>query len=342
MKKYLIEEKKYYKTNLHSHSTHSDGRLTLEENIKAYKEKGYNIYAVTDHCYMENFHEKFTTKDFVVINGYENAIWKSEKFIEDDKIRGTLPVYHFNFFAKDPNNQAMVGITKDGYYRFHEKVLHPENEKSEYYGGKFAELNYSVDSVNEMIEQANKAGFLVQYNHPVWSLNEPEDFLGFKGLWALEIYNSECVATGYNDENPYIYDLMLRDGQRICVTADDDNHSWQSMFDGFTMIGANELTYKGVIEAMERNDLYASTGPTIDYIYYEDGKFFVKCSNAVSIKMSTATRHARKVVAKDGEITTAVFDDFDVFDDFKYYRFEITDKTGKKAYTRAYFIDEIK
>jgi hypothetical protein len=316
--------------------------LSLEENIKDYKAKGYNIYAVTDHCYTENFHERYTSKDFVVINGYENVIWNSEKFVEDDKLRNNLEVYHFNFFAKNPENLTMVGVNYDGYHRFFEKVLHPENKKCEYYVGKFAELEFSVESVNKMIELANKQGFLVQYNHPVWSLNQPKDYLGIKGLWGMEIYNYDCGYNGLNEENPYIYDLMVRDGQDLCVTANDDNHRTEDRFGGFTMIGANELTYKGVIEAMERNDLYASTGPTIDYIYYEDGKFFVKCSNAVSIKMSTATRHARKVVAKDGEITTAVFDDFDVFDDFKYYRFEITDKTGKKAYTRAYFIDEIK
>ena len=85
MRKYLIEDKKYYKANLHSHSKYSDGRLSLEENIKDYKAKGYNIYAVTDHCYTENFHERFTTDDFVVINGYENVIWEGDEFVEDDK-----------------------------------------------------------------------------------------------------------------------------------------------------------------------------------------------------------------------------------------------------------------
>ena len=341
MRKYLIEDKKYYKANLHSHSKYSDGCLSLEENIKDYKAKGYNIYAVTDHCYTENFHERFTSKDFVVINGYENVIWNSEKFVEDDKLRNNLEAYHFNFLAKKPENLTMVGINYDGYHRFFEKVLHPDNKKCEYYGGKFAELEFSVESVNKMIELANKQGFLVQYNHPVWSLNQPKDYLGIKGLWAMEIYNSDCNLIGLNEENPYIYDLMVRDGQDLCVTANDDNHGTKDRFGGFTMIGANELTYDGVISAMERKDLYASTGPTIDYIYYENGKFYVKCSNAVKITMLTGGRRARAAYATDNEINFAEFEDFNEPVDLKYYRFEVTDKTGKKAYTRAYSKQEI-
>lgn len=341
MRKYLIEDKKYYKANLHSHSVHTDGIFTVEQNINEYKKQGYQIYATTDHCYTENFHERFTTDDFVVINGYENIIWEGDEFVEDDKLRGEINVYHFNFFAINPENQAMVGITRDGYHRFFEKVLHPENKKSEYYGGEFAKLEFNVESVNKMIEQANEAGFLVQYNHPVWSLNEPKDFLGIKGLWGMEIYNTGCNELGLNEENPYIYDLMLRDGQRLCVTANDDNHKISDRFGGFNMIGANELTYKGVMDAMIRKDLYASTGPTIDYIYYEDGKFFVKCSNAFKIAMLTAGRKTRFVIDEDGKMTTAVFDDIDAKLDLKYYRFEVTDKFGKKAYTRAYFKDEI-
>ena len=41
MKKYLISpEKKQYKANMHSHSTFSDGKLTVEQLKEAYMERG--------------------------------------------------------------------------------------------------------------------------------------------------------------------------------------------------------------------------------------------------------------------------------------------------------------
>ena len=38
-----------YKANLHCHSNLSDGRLTPEELVRAYREQGYSILAITDH-----------------------------------------------------------------------------------------------------------------------------------------------------------------------------------------------------------------------------------------------------------------------------------------------------
>ena len=40
---------KWFKGNLHLHSTNSDGRLSPEEAAKRYKEKGWNFIAFTEH-----------------------------------------------------------------------------------------------------------------------------------------------------------------------------------------------------------------------------------------------------------------------------------------------------
>ncbi len=53
MKKYLLPEKgKFYKANLHSHSTVSDGAWTPEQMKKEYMARGYSIIAYTDHNVM--------------------------------------------------------------------------------------------------------------------------------------------------------------------------------------------------------------------------------------------------------------------------------------------------
>lgn len=39
----------YYKANLHCHTTLSDGKLTPEEIKEAYKSRGYQVVAFTDH-----------------------------------------------------------------------------------------------------------------------------------------------------------------------------------------------------------------------------------------------------------------------------------------------------
>ena len=49
VKKYLLpKDGNFYKANLHSHTTVSDGRFTPAEAKKIYLEKGYSIVAFSD------------------------------------------------------------------------------------------------------------------------------------------------------------------------------------------------------------------------------------------------------------------------------------------------------
>ena len=54
---------------------------------------------------------------------------------------------------------------------------------------------YSVRSINELIRRANENGFFVTYNHPVWSLQNYEDYAGLEGLWGVEVWNTGCVPS---------------------------------------------------------------------------------------------------------------------------------------------------
>ena len=48
MVKHLLPQvARYYKANLHTHSTISDGKLTPQELKEAYKSKGYSILSIT-------------------------------------------------------------------------------------------------------------------------------------------------------------------------------------------------------------------------------------------------------------------------------------------------------
>lgn len=47
--KLIDSGKKYYKANLHAHTTCSDGTLTPEQVIGVYADKGYDVLALTDH-----------------------------------------------------------------------------------------------------------------------------------------------------------------------------------------------------------------------------------------------------------------------------------------------------
>lgn len=43
------DHQRFYKANFHTHTTESDGRLSPEDSMRAYRQRGYDILALTDH-----------------------------------------------------------------------------------------------------------------------------------------------------------------------------------------------------------------------------------------------------------------------------------------------------
>lgn len=83
MRKYIFpEHAKFYKANLHAHTTLSDGCLSPEEVKEAYRAKGYSVLAFTDHEALID-HADLCDDTFIALNGYETAV-KSKKRRTDD------------------------------------------------------------------------------------------------------------------------------------------------------------------------------------------------------------------------------------------------------------------
>jgi hypothetical protein len=70
MKSVFSESGQWFKANLHTHTTASDGKFSAEERITQYKEKGYCVLAITDHGKVSTV-ENTPGSDFLVINGAE-------------------------------------------------------------------------------------------------------------------------------------------------------------------------------------------------------------------------------------------------------------------------------
>ena len=99
MKKFLLSESgKFYKANLHSHSTYSDGKLTPEQMKKAYMEKGYSIIAFTDHNLLLS-HNDLSDENFLALNGMEIDFYEgwNPNFIDQGKTYLTWKGCHINF-----------------------------------------------------------------------------------------------------------------------------------------------------------------------------------------------------------------------------------------------------
>ena len=331
MKVFLLPEKPCYKANLHCHSTISDGKFTPAELKELYREKGYQILAYTDHEVLV-LHKELNDPDFLTIPGYEVQVYGDMELP-----KSLRRVCHMNFYPKDPENNVMPFSNTEDIMRLDVK---PDLTEAVYEGDGNQRKEYSVKGLNTLIEKARAKDFIVSYNHPTWSKESSDIYKNLKGIFAMEIYNNDAQLSGHDCYCPYVYEEMLRSGQRIGCIATDDTHRREDLFGGFTYIYADSLSHSAVINALEKGDYYASRGPVIRKLRYENGVFHIECSAVKEIIVSNQGRRNPAISIQRSEkcdITTA---EFPVCELDRFVRFTITDAEGKTANTRAYWRDE--
>ena len=330
MKRYLFPENaKFYKANLHCHTTVSDGTLTPQRVKDEYKKRGYSVVAFTDHEALID-HSDLCDDSFIALNGYETSIKETQV-----STHGMLRVHHLNFIKKKPADTVQFCFYPENFTpgRCREQIPFLK------YTGAPCAYEYTPTFFSHIVSEAHKNGCLVHYNHPVWSLQNAESIAMFDGLDALEIMNTDCRFHG--DFDAHTYAELLRKGKRYAVVAGDDNHnpdgSFSDSFGAFTMICAEDFTYEGITSALAKGNTYVSSGPTIEKMYVEDGQLVVRTSPAARIIMHTEGRTLRCKEGCDGYIDGAAFS-------LKekclgsFFRVEVIDQNGAHAYTRAYEI----
>ena len=330
MKKVLLDRSKnFYKANLHCHSTNSDGVMTPEEVKEHYKKNGYSVVAYTDHEHLID-NSYLNDEEFLTITSCEIAIKDGPANIRPS-LKKDMRVCHLNLYAKNPENVDTPCYNKLFDYHGSEEAMAKVVATCEPY-----ERIYGHEGISDIIRIANEKGFLVSYNHAQWSLESAVDYLGYKGLWGIEIFNNACFLAGLFEYNINAYADFLRSGQNLACLASDDNHSEKTACGGWTMINADKLSYDAIIKAMENHELYASTGPVIKELYIEGNKAYLTFEKGDLAVMSTKGRRVVKKTAEnpDGENKA----EFELLPEDGYIRFDVADKYGKRANTCAYFI----
>ena len=237
-----------FKANLHCHSNLSDGRLTPEELVRAYRGQGYSILAITDHEASYD-HTAVSGPDFLMVTGYEAYIRPSP----DCRLDNYGPEIHLNLLAREPHNTTLIGFaTKSGKYMPPEEAVRREK------AGNLGPRRYDRAYIQAFIDQARASGYLVAYNHPCWSMESQEDILAYSGCFSLEVFNTGSMKISGAEENMALYDRMLRMGKRPYVHGAEDNHNHQPFgsplcdsFGAWTMLLSEELSYPSVIRALE-------------------------------------------------------------------------------------------
>ncbi|MBE6727721.1 MAG: hypothetical protein E7562_03625 [Ruminococcaceae bacterium] len=302
----LSNDKKFFKANLNCKTNNSFGKLTAEQLKDLYKSKGYSIIAFCDKKPVS--YKNLCDDDFLVISSYSTQIEN----------------YSLSLYSENSGEVYAV-----------------ENENND---------NYDIqENLTAFISKANQKGFLVSLNHPCKSMLTYHDLENTKGLFGIEIANFSSFVEGNYEDNNHIYDRILRshfpapfpiacDGNKNLYSIENENND---SFGAFIYIYSDDLSYESVISALKKGDFYASTGPTFEEIYIEDGKIHIKCSPVRSIRLLNEGRDAPIAIANDGELINEAVFDIDPNFCGKLIRVDIRDDNGNFADTVPYYLGKL-
>lgn len=239
---------KFYRGNLHTHSTLSDGAWSPEQVCRRYREAGYDFISLTEH-FMAHYDfpmadtRPYRTADFTTIIGAELHTDRTEMD----------SVWHI----------LAVGLPLD---------FAPPAEG---------------ESAAQLAQRATAVGAFVAVAHPNWYALSEADVQTLGAVDAIEIYNGISIDANDRADSWHIADVMLGRGQRYLALATDDFHAKEHHNDfmrGWVWVKSQDLSPDALLAALKAGEFYSSTGPKIYDVQVIPGqRAYVRCSPAERI-----------------------------------------------------------
>jgi hypothetical protein len=221
------ERGRWFKANLHTHTTASDGEKTLDQRIEEYRDRGYAILAVTDH---EITHEvsELSGKDFLVIGGMETH--PPCPFEPDVYHLVCLNVPHGLTFPPDTDADTRIDLVK----KLGGEVVFAHPSWNGFNINHLLAVNgyLGIEVYNATASKIGKAYSSVQWDDllnygrylPALAVDDAHDgrdiFMGWTMIKArsLSIYSvMNALRTGcfYSSCGPIIEDFRITDGKVV-------------------------------------------------------------------------------------------------------------------------------
>ncbi|WP_172298463.1 PHP domain-containing protein [Pseudoruegeria sp. HB172150] len=296
---------RFFRGNLHTHSTLSDGALEPAEVCRRYRDEGYDFMSLTDHFlgrYGFPIAETtgFRTPGYTTILGAELHSGAQEN--------GDL--WHI----------LAVGLPADF-----------EPPKTQEF---FATDDQETGP--QLAARAAAAGAYVAVAHPQWSGLTLNDALSLEAAHAVETYNHGCAMGADRPDGFHTLDLMLTEGRELNLIATDDAHFTEpDHFGGWVMVKAEENDPDALLAALKAGTFYSSQGPDLRNIVIEDDKIVVESSAIVSMIVQGRGCLAK---ATHGLSMTRSEMDLDKFSASPWIRVSVIDAAGRRAWSNPIWL----
>lgn len=290
----------WFRGNLHTHSTESDGRKTPAQVCSVYRRRGYDFISLTDH-FLEKHGFPITDTRPYRGDGFTTILGA-----ELHAPRTSLG---------DPWHILAVGLPSD---------FVPTSAR---------------ETGPRLARRASEAGAYVAVAHAAWYDLTDRDVRSVSAAKAIEIFNTTChEANGKGDSTGYL-DRLLSQGHRYQAVATDDAHFVETRVDhcrNWVNVRSRALAPEPLLAALHAGHFYSSQGPEIldMKVRWRSKKLSIRTTPVRSVRVSGQGSKAGSLNA-DRDITEAEFDISRVRGG--YARVTLTDKRGRKAWTNPFW-----
>src|ERR1700729_1208191 len=185
---------RFWRGNLHAHSSLSDGALTPADVVEAYKRAGYDFLQVSDH-FLGRFDWPIADTRKLRCNTFTTLIGAEVHAM------GTSAGEYWHIVA--------TGLPFD----------FPPAKPDE--------------SAAQLAKRAREAGAFVAIAHPSWSQLTIEDGRSLGAAHAVEVYNHTCAMLTDRGDGFYLLDQLCNEDRRLTAVAGDDAHFHNGDLDAF-------------------------------------------------------------------------------------------------------------
>ena len=303
-----MSEKTWYKGNLHTHTTKSDGDAESEVVVQWYREHDYDFLVLSDHNHLTLL-ECGASRDIS-----ERPIMIPGEEVSANTLGGAAPVH-----------VGAIGLSR---------MVEPIDADD-----VVATIQANVDAILE-------AGGIASINHPNfrWAFDH-EEIKQVTGESFLEVYNGHPLVNVYGAPGKFsyeeIWDGALTAGRVVFGVATDDAHRYYDFSPrqsnpgrGWVMVNAPELTSEAIVEALVAGEFYASTGVTLKELESSRESIHLEIKQVYD-EICTTTFTGRGGVTLAEEVGLEAT--YRIRGDEGYVRATVKSSGGTKAWTQPVF-----
>ena len=225
---------RWYKGNIHTHTTESDGDADPAKVVSWYRRHGYDFLVLSDHNHLTIFEYGAGKRRFkrpLLVPGEE---------VSANIKGGTVPI-HING----------VGLSR---------VVEP------------IDAGEVVPTIQANVNAIRQAGGIPSINHPnyKWAFDHTH-LRQIEGMSMLEVFNGHPATNVYGGPGKFSYDEIwdgvLSAGVVVFGVATDDSHNYHDFAPersnpgrGWVSVRAAELSRDAIVDGLATGEFYASSG----------------------------------------------------------------------------------